>query len=77
MPAKANNTSRLMEAYSVGRAFQRTGAWRVNDLSVILSRQNCGAFESDSGRGTSASVVLDMKDRADRRACEIEVFCGR
>ena len=44
-------------------------------VSYSESRRNCGAFESDSGGGTSASVFLDMEDSADTRAREIEVFC--
>jgi len=62
---------------SCGRAFQRTGAWWcVNDLSVILSREETVGRLRVTVVDERVQVCIGYgEDSADRRACEIGVFC--
>jgi len=63
---------------SFGRTFQRTGEWRVNDLSVILSREETvGRLRVTvvDERTTSKCPIGYGEDCGGRRACEIGVFC--
>jgi len=61
---------------SFGRAFQRTGEWWVNDLSVILSREETvGRLRVTVVDERCKCPIGHGEDCADRMACQIGVFC--